>query len=53
MRHLIRVMRKYGQQKNNKKNKDKNDDKYIENTPKEGFLKTFREHPQMAILEKF
>ena len=32
---------------------NENDDKYIENTLKEGFLKTFREQPQMAIQEKF
>ena len=38
-------------QKDNNKDKDKKIQ--LENTPKEGFLKTFKEHHQMAILEKF
>ena len=38
-------------QKDNNKDKDKKIQ--LENTPKEGFLKTFKEHPQMAIPEKF
>ena len=43
MRHLVRGMRKHDltNKKNNEKDKDKNEDKYIENSPKEGFLETF------------
>ena len=46
LRHLTRVMRKHDltNKKNNEKDKDKNDDKYIENTPKGGFLKTLFEN---------
>ena len=46
-------MRKPDQQKDN--DKDNDNDKYVHLMNKEGLLrilKTFREHPQMTILEK-